>query len=634
VSKIIGVFSAATAGIAVIPAAFGGTFTFQNGASNDFIDSYAGTQATTVEVITGNANDDANFGGQSNVRTQNSSGNRFRFIMSFDLSSLAPYASQLTVTGSSLNLTQAFVNSDASFSPLILNLFNANNAGWLQGTGTSLATTTGPWATGNALAAVTSSTSVVRWKNANGTAVGANTISGAGSSTGVYSVLYTQPGGTGYLDNAPVGTHDIVTPTGTAATAFNAAVQNWINNPSQNAGLYFSDNGGSTDAVEYLQDTNATIANRPALVLTLTSATMSTNYTDTTGDTWSDGTAWDNGSPNTIGATANFGNTITAPTTVTIDSPQVVSAINFDSANSYTIGGSSTLTLLEVNNNQATISVASGNHTISAPISDRTNTTFNVASGSTLAITGPFNAANKVITNSGGGTVQLPALVANTLNNAAGTMQTPSLTVSSLTISGGTVQIAQQSSSGNTSGVSVVNNLSVTGGKLDLTNNGLVVPFASTSTSPINAIAAAIAAGSITSSTSNPGHPTGIGYADSLDIGDIGSFLGVSFNTDAVVARYTLDGDTNLDGVVDSNDFSTLAANYGSVVTAGWDLGDFNNDGTVNALDFNYLATNFGAPLDPPLGAVAMGAQVPEPTTIGLISGIGALLSIRRRRRS
>jgi hypothetical protein len=89
---------------------------------------------------------------------------------------------------------------------------------------------------------------------------------------------------------------------------------------------------------------------------------------------------------------------------------------------------------------------------------------------------------------------------------------------------------------------------------------------------------------------------------------------------------YTYYGDGNLDGVVNSSDFSTLAANFNGAAET-WAQGDFNYDGTVNALDFNVLANNFGQPLLP---TSALGTILPEPSMLGICL-IGA--SIRRRRR-
>ena len=93
--------------------------------------------------------------------------------------------------------------------------------------------------------------------------------------------------------------------------------------------------------------------------------------------------------------------------------------------------------------------------------------------------------------------------------------------------------------------------------------------------------------------------------------------------------KYAFTGDTNLDGTVNTSDFTRFATSFGST-SAGWVQGDFNYDGIVNALDFNAIATNFGQTL-PPLSTVGLGSVVPEPT--GLLA-IGAVGLIAKRRRS
>jgi hypothetical protein len=116
--------------------------------------------------------------------------------------------------------------------------------------------------------------------------------------------------------------------------------------------------------------------------------------------------------------------------------------------------------------------------------------------------------------------------------------------------------------------------------------------------------------------------------------------------------RYTLKGDTNLDGIVDVGDLGALATFYGQSGSESWANGDFNQDGNVDVGDLGALATNYGTQLatSPSAGdglsAVAIPAAsvssaadfgelsraVPEPTSLGLI-GIGALGLMSRRRR-
>jgi len=87
-----------------------------------------------------------------------------------------------------------------------------------------------------------------------------------------------------------------------------------------------------------------------------------------------------------------------------------------------------------------------------------------------------------------------------------------------------------------------------------------------------------------------------------------------------------LDGDADINGSVNLDDFTTLAANFGNTVDQ-WSDADFNFDGAITLDDFTALAANFGlsAPSDLPRGAV------PEPTTMGLI-GLASMSLLARRR--
>ena len=84
----------------------------------------------------------------------------------------------------------------------------------------------------------------------------------------------------------------------------------------------------------------------------------------------------------------------------------------------------------------------------------------------------------------------------------------------------------------------------------------------------------------------NPNY--GLGYADSGDPGNP-----ANLPTGEIKIMYTLLGDANLDGTVNSEDFTPFSQNLG-LSGMMWDDGDFNYDGTVNAEDFTPLSQNLG----------------------------------------
>jgi beta-glucanase (GH16 family) len=113
----------------------------------------------------------------------------------------------------------------------------------------------------------------------------------------------------------------------------------------------------------------------------------------------------------------------------------------------------------------------------------------------------------------------------------------------------------------------------------------------------INSTAAAISSGRFA-----------VGAADGAD----GDVSGVSAGQ--IEIFYTLYGDANLDGAVNSVDFGDLAANFGKS-SKTWDQGDFNYDGTVNSVDFGLLAGNFGKS-----SGINLPSVVLQPSTVTLVS--------------
>jgi hypothetical protein len=126
------------------------------------------------------------------------------------------------------------------------------------------------------------------------------------------------------------------------------------------------------------------------------------------------------------------------------------------------------------------------------------------------------------------------------------------------------------------------------------------------------------------------GFSYGIGYADSADPGNP-----ANLPSGTIEVMFTLLGDANLDGTVNSEDFTPFSHNLG-LSGAVWDEGDFNYDGTVNAEDFTSFSHNLNQ------SAVLAGgleeangislANVPEPMSGAMMALVG--LGILRRRRS
>ncbi len=374
------------------------------------------------------------------------------------------------------------------------------------------------------------------------------------------------------------------------------------------------------------------------------------------GGSWSNGTNWSTNTPGNAGDTATFSIATSGPTTITLDGDRTVGTMNFANPYSYTIaqGTGGTLTI-DNGSSGAQINDYYGNHTISAPVALDSNTTIAVqnpsnvftisgnisgAGGITLAAASALNAGTVVFSGSNsyrGGTTVTSGTLVIAANGA--------LPDGNVAITGGALQL------GAGTGLAQMTSLSISGnGTLDLTNNHAFINYGG-GADPITAIISYIDSGynggnwngpGIISSSAAVNGAYGVGYADSADLGNP-----AELSSGQIELKYTLYGDANLDGKVDSADFGILADNYGDS-GAVWDQGDFNYDGNVDSADFGLLALNYGqsdgsnadvvtagdwAALDAFAAANGMMADVPEPScaAVTMFAGVGLLQSRRRR---
>jgi hypothetical protein len=137
----------------------------------------------------------------------------------------------------------------------------------------------------------------------------------------------------------------------------------------------------------------------------------------------------------------------------------------------------------------------------------------------------------------------------------------------------------------------------INGGTIDITNASLAVDYGVNS-SPLTAIQNYVASGAIFSSIANANSQDAVGIADgSLD-------AGTAAQPGQVLVKYTLDGDANLDGLVNFQDLVTVIQNFNKGGT-DWAGGNFTYGPSTNFQDLVAVVQNFNKTLSPPAASSA-----------------------------
>jgi hypothetical protein len=278
--------------------------------------------------------------------------------------------------------------------------------------------------------------------------------------------------------------------------------------------------------------------------------------------------------------------TISSPTgnyAVAVSGTQVTvnnAAINYGSLSSiaFTAGsGNDSLTQSAQPGNSANLSYTYG---IGA---DSLNVT-----GGTFAVPSQSAVAGNLSLSVGGGSTSASVTLAG---DAMGAFGVNSYSLANLTVNSNGLVTLNQAASLHDSDRTVLttNALSISGGSLNLTANSMDVHYAGSGADPIGTIQGYLAGGEITSTLNSK--QKAVGYADGAD--------GVVKNLASgdLLLRFTLRGDTNLDGTINFTDLVTLSRNYGKT-NMSWDQGEFTYGGTVNFTDLVRLSSNYGQSLN------------------------------------
>ena len=298
--------------------------------------------------------------------------------------------------------------------------------------------------------------------------------------------------------------------------------------------------------------------------------------------------------------------------------------------------------------------VITGNATATfhQPVTLERGTSFQVSAGSSAVFLAAVSAEDaESITGAGakffeGGETFLAAPLATTGSTrvaAPATLSATAIREASLTIEG-VVTIPANGTAASTSRLGQLT--IVAGGSLDLTDNDLVVA-ADVSTrdavlAKVNSYIASARNGAsgrwtgpgLTSAAARSSPLTTLAAVPNSGFSD---FSGQAVGPHDILIKYTYNGDANLDGRINSDDYFRIDSGFlAQPASPGYRDGDFNYDERINSDDYFLIDSAFLGQTGALAGAVGrtlVAASVPEPAAATVAIAVGLGLSSRRRHR-
>jgi autotransporter-associated beta strand protein len=285
--------------------------------------------------------------------------------------------------------------------------------------------------------------------------------------------------------------------------------------------------------------------------------------------------------------------------------------------------------------------------------------------------------SNFSFANTSAGVPYTPVSITNPLSVATGSTGVLQLaatanystgSVGPITIGSGgvlSVSIGSNALAGVTRGLLVTPSVTfsnASSGQLDIGVNGLDITTQNQSnpSSSLHDVTAMVATAYANGTWTGPGITSSVAAAATSHLTAVGvvqnsqlpspynsshTFMGTAPGASDILVKYTYYGDANLDGTVNSADYSMIDNGFLTHAT-GWANGDFNYDGVINGSDYTLIDNAFnmqGASLAAevsnqiasPTAQIAGGvaSAVPEPASLSLLTMGGMALLGRRRRR-